>query len=99
MPSQALLAPVVGGLIVFELGHFVAAPFCARLLGELGADVIKIAPCAGDPARQWGETVGGRSLWWFRHGRNKRSVTVDLKTKEGHEIVLKLVADTALLDE
>src|SRR3546814_13962849 len=47
---------------------------------------------AGLPARQWGEMVNGRSLWWSMHGRNKRSVTVDLKTEGGKELILKLVA-------
>src|SRR3546814_13604424 len=85
-------APMLSGLRVLEIGHFIAAPFCTRLLGDLGADVIKIEPPAGDPARQWGEMVNGRSLWWSMHGRNKRSVTVDLKTEGGKELILKLVA-------
>src|SRR3546814_21150196 len=70
-------APMLSGLRVLEIGHFIAAPFCTRLLGDLGADVIKIEPPAGDPARQWGEMVNGRSLWWSLHGRNKRSVPVE----------------------
>ena len=82
---------VLSGLRVLEIGHYVAAPFCTRLLADLGADVIKIEPRAGDPARQWGEMVDGRSLWWSMHGRNKRSVTLDLKSDEGRELVLKLV--------
>lgn len=82
---------ILDGLRVLELGHFVAAPFCTRLLGDLGADIIKVEPRTGDPVRQWGEAVGGHSLWWSMHGRNKRSVTLDLKSAEGREIVLKLV--------
>src|SRR3546814_1417204 len=78
-------APMLSGLRVLEIGHFIAAPFCTRLLGDLGADVIKIEPPAGDPARQWGAMVNGRSLWWSMHGRNKRSVTVDLKTEGGKD--------------
>lgn len=84
--------PTLDGLRVLEIGHFVAAPFCARLLGDLGADIIKIEPLKGDPVRQWGEQVDGRSLWWSIHGRNKRSLALDLKATEAREIVLRLVA-------
>lgn len=83
---------VLSGLRVLEIGHFVAAPFATRLLGDLGADVIKIEPPAGDPARQWGEQAGGHSLWWSMHARNKRSITLNLKHPKAREIVLKLVA-------
>ena len=83
---------LLAGLRILELGHFVAAPFAARLLGDLGADVIKIEPHTGDPARQWGEQVGGHSLWWSMHGRNKRSVALDLKDPRAKALVLKLVS-------
>ncbi len=82
---------VLSGLRVLEIGHFVAAPFCARLLGDLGADVIKIEPPSGDPARQWGEQVDGRSLWWSMHARNKRCITLDLKKAKARDMVLELV--------
>lgn len=85
-------AGVLSGMRVLEIGHFVAAPFATRLLGDLGADVIKIEPKAGDPARQWGAQQDGNSLWWSMHGRNKRSITLDLKHPKAREIVLKLVA-------
>src|SRR3546814_2041887 len=80
------------GLRSLEIGHFSSAPFCTRFLGDRGADGIKIEPPAGAAARQWCEMVNGRSLWWSMHGRNKRSVTVDLKTEGGKELILKLVA-------
>src|ERR1700730_12514471 len=83
--------PTLAGIRVLEIGHYVAAPFCTRLLADLGADVIKIEPRTGDPVRQWGEMTNGRSLWWSMHGRNKRSVTLDLKLQKAREIVLKLV--------
>ncbi|WCP16251.1 Succinyl-CoA--L-malate CoA-transferase beta subunit (plasmid) [Sphingobium sp. AntQ-1] len=83
--------PPLAGLRVLEIGHFVAAPFATRLLADLGADVIKIEPRGGDPVRQWGEQVGGHSLWWSVHGRNKRSVTLNLKDPRAVEIVLGLV--------
>lgn len=83
---------VLDGLRVLEIGHFVAAPFCTRLLADLGADVIKIEPPMGDPVRQWGVQSGGSSLWWSMHGRNKRSVAIDLKAVGAREIILELVA-------
>ena len=85
-------AGVLSGLRVLEIGHFVAAPFCTRLLADLGAEVIKIEPRSGDPVRQWGEMVDGRSLWWSMHGRNKRCITLNLKSEKARAIVLGLVA-------
>jgi len=87
------------GLRVLEIGHYVAAPFCARLLGDLGADVIKIEPPSGDPIRQWGAQIDGNSLWWSAHGRNKRSVTLDLKARQAVPIVLGLVRSCDVLVE
>lgn len=97
--SPASIAPALDGLRVLELGHFVAAPFCTRLLGDLGADVIKVEPPSGDPARQWGEQVDGRSLWWSVHGRNKRSIAIDLKSEAGRAVVLDLVAECDVVVE
>jgi len=91
--------PPLHGLRVLEVGHFVAAPFCTRLLADLGADVIKIEPRRGDPVREWGEQIDGKSLWWSVHGRNKRSLTLDLKSERGREIVLSLAAKSDVLVE
>ena len=82
---------VLAGIRVLELGHYVAAPFCTRLMGDLGAEIIKVEPPNGDPVRQWGEQVEGRSLWWSVHGRNKKSISIDLKTEAGRALVLDLV--------
>ncbi len=82
----------LAGLRVLELGHFVAAPFCTRLLGDLGAEIVKIEPPGGDPVRQWGEQHNGSSLWWSVHGRNKLSVTLDLKKPEAIAAVLRIAA-------
>ena len=90
---------VLSGLKVLEIGHFVAAPFCTRLLADLGADVIKVEPHAGDPVRQWGEHVEGRSLWWSMHGRNKRSIAVDLKSDEGVALVLEIARQVDVVVE
>ncbi len=99
MSSSTSLGPVLSGLRVLEIGHFVAAPFCTRLLADLGADVIKVEPRSGDPARKWGEMVDGRSLWWSMHGRNKRSVAIDLKSPRGRELLLQLVAQCDVVVE
>lgn len=89
----------LAGLKVLEISHFVAAPFCARLLGDLGADVIKVEPRGGDPVRTWGKAKDGRSVWWSVHGRNKRSLTLDLKTGEGRDIALRLAEKSDVLIE
>lgn len=75
-----------------ELGQLLAGPYCGQLLGDLGADVVKIEdPVRGDPMRQWGrEKPDGHSLWWSVVGRNKRSVGVDLRRAEGQDIVRRL---------
>lgn len=96
---QSPCHPTLNGLRVLEIGHFVAAPFCTRLLADLGADVIKLEPKTGDPVRQWGEQIDGRSLWWSVHGRNKRSLALDLKSPDAVAIVLRLVAGCDVLVE
>jgi crotonobetainyl-CoA:carnitine CoA-transferase CaiB-like acyl-CoA transferase len=90
---------LLAGLRVLEIGHFVAAPFCTRLLADLGADVIKIEPPGGDPVRQWGKQLNGHSLWWSLHGRNKRSVTLNLKHRKAAALALRLVAGCDALVE
>lgn len=87
------------GLRVLEVGHFVAAPFGARILADLGADVIKVEPLAGDPVRNWGAQEDGHSLWWSVHGRNKRCVTLDLKKPAGKALLLDLLAQSDALIE
>ena len=78
---------------ILELGHFVAAPFCTRVLADLGAEIIKIeTPGKGDPVRSWGKMVDGKSLWWSVHGRSKKSVTINLKNPKGLELVKQLIS-------
>lgn len=87
-------------MTVLEIGHFIAGPFCARLLGDMGATVIKIeTPGEGDPLRSWGEKVDGRSLWWSVHARNKKSVTVNVKDPRGRDIVRALVKRARIVVE
>ena len=80
------------GLKIVEFGHFIAAPFATRVLADMGAEVVKVEPPEGDPVRTWGAQIDGRSLWWSVHGRNKRCVTLNLKSPEAREIALGLVA-------
>src|SRR5215475_13065080 len=81
----------LAGLRVLELGSFIAGPFAGQLLGDLGADVVKIEPPGtGDPMRAWGECVDGRSLWWPAIARNKRSVAVDLRDARGRAVVARI---------
>jgi len=88
-------------LRVIELGALVAGPFCGQLLGDFGAEVIKIEdPGVGDPMRQWGqEKPYGTSLWWPVVARNKKSITANLRTAEGQELVRKLVSQADVLIE
>lgn len=81
----------LAGLRILELGHFVAAPFATRLLGDLGAEIIKVEPPGGDPVRQWGARHQGHAPWWSVHARNKRCITLDLKQPAARQIVLDLV--------
>jgi formyl-CoA transferase len=86
---------------VVELGQLLAGPFCGQLLGDFGAEVIKFEdPRAGDPMRQWGrEKSYGKSLWWPVVARNKKSVTCDLRTPQGQELVRRLLAESDVLLE
>jgi formyl-CoA transferase len=86
---------------VVELGQLLAGPFCGQLLGDFGAEVIKVEdPGRGDPMREWGrEKPYGRSLWWPVVARNKKSVTCDLRTPEGQDLVKRLVAGADVLLE
>ena len=88
-------------LRVLEMGQLLAGPFCGQLLADFGAEVIKIeAPGVGDPMRQWGrEKPYGKSLWWPVVARNKKSLTLNLREKDGQDIVRQLVKDTDILIE
>ncbi|PMR69346.1 CaiB/BaiF CoA transferase family protein [Halomonas heilongjiangensis] len=87
-------------LKVLELGQLIAGPFATKLLGEFGADVIKIEPPGtGDPLRKWRMIEDGTSLWWHVQTRNKRSVSLDLRAAEGQDLVRRLVAEADVLVE
>ncbi|MFN7086928.1 MAG: CaiB/BaiF CoA transferase family protein [Burkholderiales bacterium] len=88
------------GIKVIELGTLIAGPFCARMLAEFGAEVIKIeAPEGGDPLRKWRKLYQGTSLWWYAQARNKKSITLNLKRPEAQEIVRKLAQDADIVIE
>ena len=90
----------LSGIKVLELGTLIAGPFCARMLGEFGAEVIKIeAPDGGDPLRQWRILKDGTSLWWSVQARNKKCITLNMKTQEGQAIARRLALEADIIIE
>ena len=93
------------GLRVIELGVILAGPFVGRMLGDFGAEVIKVeAPGSGDPMRDWGATRadgpnGPRALWWPFLARNKKLITLDLRQTEGQELARRLIDECDVLVE
>ena len=88
------------GIRVLELGSLIAGPFCAKTLGDFGAEVIKIEPPGeGDALRKWRRMRNGTSLWWHVQSRNKKSVTCDLRRSEGQEIVRRLARRSQIVIE
>jgi formyl-CoA transferase len=95
-PKQLPLA----GIRVLEMGSLIAGPFAAKILGDFGAEVIKIEPpVSGDPLRKWRKLHNGTSLWWQVQSRNKKSLALDLRTPQGQAVVRKLVANCDVLVE
>ena len=90
----------LSGYRVIELGQLLAGPFAGCMLGYFGAEVIKIeTPHGGDPIRNWRQMKDGTSLWWYSLARNKKSVTIDLKTKTGIELVKRLINSADIVIE
>ena len=99
----------LAGLRVLELGQLIAGPFAGRMMADFGADVIKVEPPArdghegGDPLRKWRklhpDDQSGTSLWWYVQGRNKRSVTLDLRMAAGQRIARELAACSDIVIE
>ena len=88
------------GIRVLELGTMIAGPVVATLLGDFGAEVIKIEqPEGGDPIRSIGPFSEGESLWWNVEGRNKKSVTIDMRQPEGQAMLRKMVRKADVLVE
>ena len=99
--NQIALSPAaLEGLKVVEMGQLIAGPFVGKTLGDFGADVIKIeAPGGGDPLRNWRLIKDGTSVWWQVQSRNKRSIALDLRSKDGQDIAKRLIKDADVLIE
>lgn len=89
------------GIRVLELGTLISGPFAGRLLGDMGAEVLKIElPSAPDPLRTWGQAeLDGHRFFWTVHARNKKAVTLDLRTERGREFFLDLVEQSDVIVE
>ena len=100
-PQNAKTDLPLADIRVIELGQLLAGPFCGQLLGDFGADVVKVEdPGRGDPMRQWGrEKPHGQSLWWPVVARNKRSITCNLRSSDGQDLIRRLVAKSDVLLE
>lgn len=98
-PSEAPVLPLAGTKVV-DISNFLAAPMASMFLADFGADVIKVErPQAGDEVRRWGEVKDGVGLYYKAVNRGKRSVTADLRTPFGVEVVKRLVRDADILVE
>jgi len=88
-------------LVVIEMGTLIAGPFCGQILGDFGAEVIKVEdPRVGDPMRQWGRSLPkGLSPWWPVIGRNKKSVGLDLRKPEGQALAKQLISKADVVIE
>jgi crotonobetainyl-CoA:carnitine CoA-transferase CaiB-like acyl-CoA transferase len=95
------MAEPLAGIRVVEFGQLLAGPYTGSLLGDFGADVVKVeAPGKGDAMRDWGRLRhNDRSMWWSIIARNKRSVTLDLRVGQGQEVARALVADADVVVE
>jgi formyl-CoA transferase len=89
------------GIRVLELGTLISGPFAGRLLGDMGAEVLKIElPSSPDPLRTWGQAeLDGHHFFWTVHARNKKAVTLDLRTERGRELFLDLVEQSDVIVE
>uniref|UniRef100_A0A5Q5BHQ2 L-carnitine dehydratase/bile acid-inducible protein F n=2 Tax=unclassified Mycobacterium TaxID=2642494 RepID=A0A5Q5BHQ2_MYCSS len=95
------MAGALDGIRVIEVGTLISGPFAGRLLGDMGAEVLKIEPpAAPDPLRTWGQAeLDGHHFFWTVHARNKKAITLDLRTPRGREIFLELVEQTDVIVE
>ena len=100
LPAAAVPRSALAGVRVVEMGQLIAGPFAGKLLGEFGAEVVKIEPPgSGDPLRKWRMLKDGTSVWWQMQSRNKRSVALDLRAAEGQDLARRLIAEADILIE
>jgi len=100
MPELSSRRLPLDGVRVIELGQLLAGPFTGTLLAYFGADVVKVEPPGGDPIRGWRKLdEDGTSYWWRSLGRNKKSVTLDLKSDQGKALVRKLMGNADVVIE
>ncbi|MEL6414154.1 MAG: CoA transferase [Pseudomonadota bacterium] len=99
--TEPIVQPPLSGIRVIELGQLIAGPFCGQLLGDFGAEVIKVeAPDRPDPARDWGAVkVNEQSVFWAIIARNKKSLTLNLRLEKGQDILKRLVSTADVLVE
>lgn len=91
---------ILSGIKILELGQLIAGPFASKTLADFGAEIIKIeSPGEGDPLRKWRMLHQGTSVWWQAHSRNKQSICVDLRVKEGQEIAKRLALEADVMIE
>src|SRR5258708_12419364 len=95
------LAPLpLSGIRVLDFTHALAGPYCTMLLGDLGADVIKVEPPKGDQSRQWGPPfINGESSYFLSVNRNKRSVVLDLKRPSALRVAVQLAVASDVVVE
>lgn len=89
----------LAGVKVLDLTRALSGPFCTTLLADLGAEVTKVEGLEGDMIRLWGPFVGGTSLYHLGVNRNKRSLSINLRTSEGRELILELAKNSDVLVE
>ena len=91
---------ILSGIKVLELGQLIAGPFASKTLADFGAEIIKVeSPGEGDPLRKWRMLHKGTSVWWQAHSRNKQSICLDLRVKEGQDIARRLALEADIVIE
>src|SRR5215216_4086223 len=97
--SEVFMQPL-SGIRVLDLSRVLAGPYCTMVLGDLGADVIKVESPEGDETRGWGPPfVAGESAYFLCVNRNKRSIVIDLKAEQERRILHKLIKQSDVLVE
>jgi len=100
LPIENKHQQILSGIKVLELGQLIAGPFASKTLADFGAEVIKVeSPGEGDPLRKWRMLHKGTSVWWQAQSRNKQSIALDLRVKEGQAIARQLALEADVVIE